>query len=268
MPSSEDSVDWSHDELAHDLAECRRAVGEIVAEKLAMGSYGGRAQIDVAVMKPSWTNPNPAAYEVKVSRSDFRQDVQSGKYRKYVPYVRRLYFAAPSGLLQLLEIPDGCGLITRNENGWHVVRAPRVSKIEQEHWCTFLHALLMKSKPGPWAPPTREERIQQLADEEDLRMKAHLLGERVKDALDDAHRARRGIEQVRAHLARALGEDVDGRSVAQLANELVEREKPPPAPVEIPSALRYKITSAHQRLSTAIDLMDRLEQREEEPAHA
>lgn len=115
--------------LAHDLAGQLRVAKErhIVWEEVALPD-GGRA--DVFAIRPSWGKRDMAIYEVKVSRSDFFRDVNAGKYRRYLPFCNRLYFACPQGLVKRAEVPEGCGLITRNPNGWRVVRPPTPREIE------------------------------------------------------------------------------------------------------------------------------------------
>ena len=77
---------------------------------------------DVLAVFKSYTNPCAKIYEVKVSRGDFLRDVGEGKYRKYLVCCNQLYFAAPQGLLNKTEMPEGCGLLTFGRNGWASVR--------------------------------------------------------------------------------------------------------------------------------------------------
>lgn len=64
--------------------------------------------IDFWVMERSWAHPNFTAYEIKISRSDFRSD---HKWRKYLPYCNRLFFACPPRLIRPEEVEDPAGLI-------------------------------------------------------------------------------------------------------------------------------------------------------------
>jgi len=89
---------------------------------------GGRA--DVFAIRPSWSKRDLRVYEVKTSRSDFLRDVNADKWRRYLPFCNRLYFACPSGLVKRAEVPDPAGLVTRNENGWRVVKPPIPREIE------------------------------------------------------------------------------------------------------------------------------------------
>lgn len=49
------------------------------------------------------------AIEIKVTRADFRRDTEE-KRRAWKAHTRRFIYAAPAGLLNASEMPDGCGL--------------------------------------------------------------------------------------------------------------------------------------------------------------
>lgn len=53
----------------------------------------------------------PHIYEIKVSRSDFLQDVRTEKYKKYLGYAHKFYYAVPYGLVEKEEVPKELGLI-------------------------------------------------------------------------------------------------------------------------------------------------------------
>lgn len=121
---------WGHDELAHDLAEhLRTGPRRMVWEDMQLGSQGS-PRPDVYSMMKSFQNPNPFAYEVKVSVSDFRHDVRDGKWESYLAYACGVTFAIPKGLVKKGDVPPACGLMTRSERGWHTVRAPQMNRVK------------------------------------------------------------------------------------------------------------------------------------------
>ena len=65
-------------------------------------------------MRSSWTKPETAGVEIKVSRGDFLADK---KWQHYLPYCEKFYFACPEGLIQDSEISEGVGLIWVTESG-------------------------------------------------------------------------------------------------------------------------------------------------------
>lgn len=67
------------------------------------------------------------AYEIKVSRSDFRAEIRNPmKRRPALRLSREFYFAAPAGLIQPEEIPPECGLVEVRSVG-----APKVVVVVQ-----------------------------------------------------------------------------------------------------------------------------------------
>ncbi len=76
--------------------------------KTGPSQFTGCLRIDVWVMANSWTQPTITAYEIKVSRSDFRGDK---KWRGYLDYCNEFYFVCPSDLISATEVPDEAGLL-------------------------------------------------------------------------------------------------------------------------------------------------------------
>jgi len=131
-------------ELARDLARNLSENGKMVWVEMPLGSVMrdsvGRA--DVLSIAKSYTNPSVIIYEIKASRGDFLGDISRGKYMRYRSCCNQLYFATEKGLVQKVEVPEGCGLITRSENGWRVVKsAPRA---DCEITTNMFMALLMR----------------------------------------------------------------------------------------------------------------------------
>jgi len=115
--------------LKHDLAEHLRRAGwltftEIEVPGTADGSYSGR--VDVVAVKPHvYARMDLRAYEVKGVRSDFQRDVASQKWRRYLQVFHRVYFAAPTGVIKVQDVPDDAGLVLRGANGWTTVKSAR-----------------------------------------------------------------------------------------------------------------------------------------------
>jgi len=103
-----------HDELATKLARDLLCDSRMVYENIPVGRSGS-IRPDVLTIQKSYTRPNPTAYEIKVSVSDFRSDITSGKWRGYLDYAWSVTFVVPKGLVTKKDIPDKCGLITYNE---------------------------------------------------------------------------------------------------------------------------------------------------------
>lgn len=64
---------WSGRELTQDLAGYLRAAGWLVFTEIDIRGTGGR--VDIAAVKPhSYARKDLRAYEIKVSKGDFRAD--------------------------------------------------------------------------------------------------------------------------------------------------------------------------------------------------
>ncbi len=147
-------------------------------------------------------------YEVKVTRQDFRGDTQTGKYRRYLPYCRRLYFAAPSGLLKKGDVPEGMGLCVRTENGWHTIKAPKIQG-DPDGFHEILFSLLLKTHPDGFTPPTRVERVRKMMEYKDLREARYDLPPRIREVLFEAEGIKGALHHARCDIAAELGLDLD-----------------------------------------------------------
>lgn len=204
--------DWTHATLRSDLARIRRECGEIVGEELGLGPFGAGGQADVASVRPSWSNPRPAIWEVKVSRSDFLADVRAGKWERYRAWCERLYFACPAGMVDLREVPAGAGLTIRGPKGWTTRRAAPRNR-DPKRAPDLLFSLLLKEHPAVWKPKDRPARIASAlatADAHTHPFSGIALSRRVRQAFERACTARddnRDIEHVKERLLRLLGRD-------------------------------------------------------------
>lgn len=144
----------SHDALAHDLA-CYLGKPDLMAcggkwltwENVTMRD-GCRP--DVYAMEACINRrPESRAYEVKFTRSDFLKDIKSGKYKKYEQFADRCFFAAPKGLIDKKEVPEGFGLMERSENGWNMSK--RASKKTIKYDIDLFHILVIRDRNrAPW----------------------------------------------------------------------------------------------------------------------
>lgn len=119
-------MEWKNErELQDDLAEYLRQCEFMTFTEVQIpGCENGR--VDVVAVKPRmYATKDLRAYEVKLTKQVFDKDIKENKWRKYMNVFHRIYFAAPEGVLKKSDMPDGAGLIIRNENGWHVVKAPK-----------------------------------------------------------------------------------------------------------------------------------------------
>jgi len=64
-------------------------------------------------MARSWAHPRFIGFEIKVSRSDFLQDV---KWTDYLSYCSEFYFVIPHGIVEPTEVPEQAGLMVGTKN--------------------------------------------------------------------------------------------------------------------------------------------------------
>ncbi|MBN9356218.1 MAG: MmcB family DNA repair protein [Herbaspirillum huttiense] len=134
-------MNWGHDQLANDLAAHLRNVGDRIAWTNMQLGPAGSPRPDVYTIPKSYAKFRPLAYEVKISVADFRRDITAGKWQSYLKFASGVIFAVPAGLIRKEEVPAGCGLIARNDSGWHNLKGPTLAKIDtlpQEAWLKLL----------------------------------------------------------------------------------------------------------------------------------
>ena len=123
---------WTHDALMNDLAaHLRQNTARMIWTDMQIGPSGSQRP-DVYALDKTY-NPAkfaPIVYEVKVSVADFRSDVTKGKWQGYMQYASGVIFAAPVGLINKSDLPPGCGLMVRGENGWKRLKGPTLRHLE------------------------------------------------------------------------------------------------------------------------------------------
>lgn len=104
---------------------------------------------DILLIRKSYSRPETRVYEVKVTDSDFTQDVRAGKFQKYMDYADRLYFALGPGIKADWKdklAGQQVGVMSFRGDQWVNNRpAPRLQHEKRIDWKFFL-ALLMGGK--------------------------------------------------------------------------------------------------------------------------
>lgn len=179
----------------------------LVLAQIGIGSRYLQGSIpipDVMTLRYCYNRPDITIYEVKASLSDFRQDVNKGKYRRYIPFCDRIYFAVPRGLINKTDTPQETGLITYNDDkkSWAVIKAsPRYkAELGQIEWLSLMFA---KAETGQEVRKLRT-RIN-LRENAELSQKALRLGSDIRHKLEgiEAYESQRNA--LREHVARGLG---------------------------------------------------------------
>lgn len=119
--------------------ERRRTQPRAVFTEFTLGPTGQRrrahpGRADVASLRISWRHREFNIFEVKASRSDFLSDIRSDKWRKYLKYCTRFYFAVPEGIVKSTELADEAGLVIykAEKDSWFTVRHPKRQNPEDQ----------------------------------------------------------------------------------------------------------------------------------------
>jgi hypothetical protein len=213
---------WKHDELAADLACHLRGPERMVWTDMQLGPAGS-PRPDVFTIERSYSKPRPAAYEVKISRSDFRSDTTKGKWQSYLAFAGSVTFAVPDGLITLAEVPDGCGLIVRKDQVWRYARRPTVQRVEigAHAWMK----LLLDGRSREFAPAQPRSRSVDLwKDDERIRKK---FGDAVARAARDLASVQAQATRLQAYARDAMQRaDKDAQMHRKYVIERAEKEVP------------------------------------------
>lgn len=211
---------WGHDQLAQDLAEhLAQNSDRIIWTDMQLGPSGS-PRPDVYSIPKSYSGFKPIAYECKVSVSDFRSDITSGKWQSYLRYASGVIFAVPKGLIGKEDIPKGCGLIVRSESGWRVVKGPTLTPIAndlpKDYWIKLVIDGVDRSKRNHINCEMNKYGI--------LKKISQKYGEELARALSNRDHAINKLEYRTNEIKKQLG-DIDVIRHAQRQKEILESEK-------------------------------------------
>lgn len=126
---------------------------------------GELLKIDAMAIRRSWKTPKITAFEVKVSRSDFKADK---KWPGYLEYCHAFYFACPDGLISPDELPEGIGLMWINKHGVANIKKKSAVREILLPETLFYHLVIshLESDRHPFFTDAREKAEAYLQDKE------------------------------------------------------------------------------------------------------
>lgn len=136
----------NHNELQEDLATHLRAGTDRMVWTNTQLGPSGSPRPDVFTVNKSFSRFRTDCYEIKVSVSDLRHDVTSGKWQSYRKFGHAVWFAFPRGLVPLELVPKECGVILRSDSCWRAARKPVAQVLDSLPRDTWLK-LLMEGVP-------------------------------------------------------------------------------------------------------------------------
>lgn len=224
----------SHDELQESLAcHLRASTDRMVWTNTQLGPAGS-PRPDVFTVNKSFARFRADCYEIKVSVSDLRHDVTSGKWQSYRKFGHAVWFAFPRGMVSLDLIPKECGVILLGET-WRAARKPVAQVLDtlpRDAWIK-----LLMSEP--------EESKVKLRETNDWHVRAALgkkMGAEAVALFDARNAARHQYEQATVKLKTSAEQiAVEVETVRKQALSNVERQK-------------FRINSAMDQLGAALGM--------------
>lgn len=203
-------LDTGHLALLDSLVQNRLKMKFIVFAEVGIGSrwlqQGSIPVPDVMTMRYSYTKSDISIYEVKDRRQDFNSDVGQAKYRRYLPFCDRFYFASSAKMITKAEVPTDAGLIvySADKDSWSVVKAsPRhEANLTEMDWKSLLMAKY-----------TTEKRVRRLKDrivwQENSKLSEKITGLdlEVKKKLEEVEGVECRIRDIKYIVASGLGID-------------------------------------------------------------
>lgn len=181
----------AHDDLQRTLLywlasqSSRAAWGEIDLDGARPDAYA------VDIVKRKFTNPH--IFEVKGERSDFTNEIRTGKWRKYLPWCCRFDFVTPAGLCEKAEIPAEAGWLVLEDGNFRRRKRAQVRTAEVPDWFLMRAAL----HRAPQMPVGRAWVARQWIDH--IKRKTNL-GREVAEYLADKSKAMADLYQLQAEV--------------------------------------------------------------------
>lgn len=230
---------WEHDALASDLASHLRGhTDRLVWEDMQLGPAGS-PRPDVYTIQRSFTRWTPMAYEVKVTRPDFRSDITTGKWQDYRRYAAGVVFACPVNLIAKHELPADAGLMVRGDVGWRPLKKPTLQTLDNLPLETWVKLLLdgIERHARINLLPEREELIKNFLGVAAVKKK---FGEQLGQLLNDR-------EQAAWYLAN------ENRLMREDADKLAKHRRQPP---ERPETANTELAAIRSELCAMLGVPD------------
>lgn len=240
-----------------DLLRVRHSKDVFVSECKTGSTQDGHQRMDAWAMPCSWTQWTTYGYEIKVSRSDFIQDM---KWRGYLEYCHNFYFVCPWGLIAPTEIPEEAGVIWATRTMGRLYTKKKAPQREVQIPDT-LYAYILMSRTQilpPWMSRTDDDQVhidqsrywrEWLAKRRDGQELGHGVSRRVAEIVAKAQTAQYLAEkrvefyEIFREKLRALGFDPDApTSEWQLDKILKERME------LVPRELEWKLERTRQAI--------------------
>lgn len=207
----------THDQLQEDLAcHLRAGTERMVWTNTQLGPVGS-PRPDVFTVNKSFSKFRTDAYEIKVSVSDLRSDVTSGKWQSYRKFSNVVWFAFPRGMAPLDLIPKECGVILRSDAGWRAARKPVAQVLDtlpRDAWLKLLMDLHPINSSGFVKEPRHAN------DYKGAEIVRKRLGDKIGRLFSDVADAERNLQWRKDSLAKDLSDiEVQKKNYSKMLEE-------------------------------------------------
>lgn len=211
-------TEWTHNGLQQDLFNHLARPERMCWQNMPMGPAGS-VRPDIYSMRKSFTDPRPLSYEIKVSLSDFRSDVTTGKWMSYLRFSCGVLFCLPKGLgITKADLPPGCGMMIRTDKVWRTAKGPTMKPIDELPLEVMLK-LLINGVDRIRTPTETNELIHRHSM---IAKNRKQLGKDVADALSNLDRFNERIERAKSRLQEMKNKEsqVQQREIAFAQEEI------------------------------------------------
>lgn len=203
---------WTHSGLILDLCSTLEQANDYICNEVYAGSrfLEKRPVPDVLRVRMSYTRPDFSIYEIKVSRADFMSDIRSDKWKTYLPYCSRFYFATPAtGVTTIDDIPFVAGWMVRGPNGWRTAKTPKIRDFEPDFH--YALALLISEQKHRWAAESRAEANKKLRHPSQVQWSEKMAArvKRVEEEIRDKNSLRNQLMRARTSLKENFNIDLE-----------------------------------------------------------
>lgn len=177
----------THDELIAEYVRTIDRMEWMVFTKVRLGPFlEGCPEADILMIRKAYGKKREfRIVEAKVSTSDLRTDVQSGKYQKYLPYCDRLVFLCGKEVdTNVLKAIPQYGQVKQVDGGFRTVKAGVFIPHSPEAWNEEVWLALAM---GHLTPSPRSQRIQRIItglNNDRIEIQVRQLGEKLKSRCD------------------------------------------------------------------------------------
>lgn len=224
----------THDQLQEDLATHLRAGTDRMVWTNTQLGPSGSPRPDVFTVNKSFSRFRTDCYEIKVSVSDLRHDVTSGKWQSYRKFGHAVWFAFPKGMVPVDLVPAECGIILRSDTCWRAARKPVAQVMDtlpRDAWLKLLMAGVPRFGQGDTTARRSDQwHLEQVARKKfgdtigDLLRERQYAESRFATATEKLNESAEKIsKEVTERRARALAEaDNEQRRLNEAMHELAE----------------------------------------------